>query len=464
MKVVFASSEVYPFSKTGGLADVAGALPAALSRLGHELLVISPWYRDLNADPHWIGDIAVPFDGRFEPAGIGTLERDGVRFAFIGNPLFSREQLYGYQDDVRRFALFSRALPQAAARLGFQPDLFHLNDWHTALTALVLTDGWHLPAGFSGLKSLLSVHNVQFQGEAELDETIWWLRLPREARDTWLNRLGRANALQGGIGSAALVNTVSPTYAREVQDAAWGHGLHTGFRTLAAAGRFSGVLNGLDTDVWNPAADRALPRPYDAATVTAGKAAARAELTQRYSLPADRPLLTAVSRLSDQKGIDVLLDAVPGLLQLGFSVMVLGSGDPGLELQLEQAAAQESRLAFHRGFNESLAHLIYAAADLLVMPSRFEPCGLNQLIAMRYGTLPLVRATGGLIDTVDHLQTGFLFDHAAAWSLLGSAELAASLYGTERFREMQQAAMAKDFSWDRSARRYSNLYSGILDQ
>src|SRR5690554_6157301 len=166
MRILFVVSEVYPFSKTGGLADVAGALPAALVRLGHEVLVVSPWYASLKARPYWIGDIFVPFDGRFEAAGIGTLERDGVHYAFIGNPDFSRQELYGYPDDTRRFSLFTRAIPQAAERLGFAPDVIHVNDWHAAYLPLVLDRGWHLPEGFRGIRSLLTIHNVQFQGES----------------------------------------------------------------------------------------------------------------------------------------------------------------------------------------------------------------------------------------------------------------------------------------------------------
>lgn len=462
MRVVFAASEVYPFSKTGGLADVAGALPRALTQLGHELLVISPWYSGLNASPYWIGDIEVPFDGGFESAGIGTLEQAGVRYAFIGNPLFSRERLYGYPDDARRFALFTRAIPQAAARLGFRPELFHVNDWHSACLPLVLERGWHLPEGFSGLRSLLTVHNVQFQGEADLDETIWWLRLPREARDSWLNRFGRANALQAGLGSATQVNTVSPTYAEEVLTPAFGYGLHDSFRAVHDTGRFSGILNGLDTSVWNPAADPALPQTYTVEELSAGKAAARLQLTRRYGLETERPLLAAVSRLSHQKGIDLLVSAAPALSAMGWSLFILGSGDSGPETALEQLAAADPNVAVSTAFNEELAHLTYAAADVLAVPSRFEPCGLNQLIAMRYGSLPLARATGGLADTISHLRTGFLFTEATSQGLLDGAELAYGLHGSERFSELQSAAMSQDFSWRESARRYAQLYSVIV--
>ncbi len=464
MRIVFAASEVYPFSKTGGLGDVAGALPGALQQLGHEVLVISPWYAELNARPYWIGDIQVPFDGQFETTGIGTLERDGVRYAFIGNPLFSREQLYGYGDDTRRFALFTRAIAPAAERLAFRPDLFHANDWHTAYLPLVLQHGRHLPDGYSGLPSLLTIHNVQFQGESGLEEATWWLRLPHGVRNSWMNRLGRGNAMQAGLGSATHINTVSPTYAREVMEPDYGHGLEDSFRTVREAGRFSGVLNGLDTTVWNPATDMDLPQAYAEATMQQGKAAAKTELVRRFSLDPDRPLMAAVSRLSDQKGIDVLAAAANDLTGQGWTLFVLGSGDRELEDSLQELAGGNPHVAFHSGFSEALAHLTYAAADVLAIPSRFEPCGLNQMIAMRYGTLPLARSTGGLADTIQHLRTGFLFDHAADWSLLGGAEQAMGLYGTERFSAMQHEAMRQDFSWTDAARRYAQLYSVILDR
>ncbi len=463
MRILFAASEVYPFSKTGGLADVSGALPAALVRLGHEVLVVSPWYAGLNARPFWIGDIQVPFDGRFETAGVGTLEQDGVRYAFIGNPAFSREELYGYPDDTKRFALFTRAVPEAAARLDFQPDLVHANDWHSACLPLLLQMGWHLPDGLRDLPSLLTIHNVQFQGESGLDEATWWLRLPGSARDTWLNRFGRGNALQAGLGHSSHVNTVSPNYAREILTAEFGHGLDDSFREVAQQGRLSGILNGLDTRVWDPMNDGHLPRSFGTDGFRQGKRAAKEALCRRFGLDASRPLMAAVSRMADQKGMDLLVDAADHLVGQGWSLFILGSGDEQLEESVRSIAAAEPHVAAWLGFDESLAHLTYAAADVLAIPSRFEPCGLNQMIAMRYGTLPLARATGGLLDTVDHLRTGFLFEHSSPASLLGGAQLARELYGSSGFEAMQRAALAQDNSWEASARRYSELYSVIVD-
>lgn len=462
MRIIFASSEVFPFSKTGGLADVAGALPAALADLGHDVLVVSPWYAGLRGAPYWIGDVAVPFAGRFEPVGVGTLERDGVRYAFVGNPVFSRDQPYGHADDTRRFALFSRAVPQVAERVGFRPDVLHANDWHTGYLPLVLERGWHLPPGFEHVPSVFTVHNVQYQGESGLEEAAWWLRLPPEIAGSWLNHFGRANAMQAGMGSSRHVTTVSPTYAREIQEPEYGYGLDGSFRTLAQQRRLTGILNGIDTRVWNPAADELLPLPYDTANAAAGKAAAKERFCREYGLDMGRPLLAVVSRLAEQKGIDLLLEAAPGLLEQGFSLFVLGSGDGQLENGVAALAAGHPHAAAFIGYDEDLAHVTYAAADAVCVPSRFEPCGLVQLIGMRYGALPLVRHTGGLADTVSHLHTGFSFEHSSAWSLLGAAQVARDAYGTPVWDDLRRNAMNEDFSWNRSAQRFSGLYSGMV--
>ncbi|HEX7022983.1 MAG TPA: glycogen synthase [Trueperaceae bacterium] len=459
MRVLFASSEVYPFSKTGGLADVAGALPQALAGLGHEVLVLSPWYRTLVADPAplWIGDVEVPFENSRSLCGVGTLERDGVRYAFVGHEDFRREQLYGYPDDVRRFARFTRALPQVAARLGFVPDVAHVHDWHSAYLPMLLERGWHLPEGFPGLPSILTVHNVQYQGVSGLDETLYWLQLPEELRQGPMNHAGSANALQAGVAFARAVTTVSPSYAREIQIPAYGYGLDGVFRKNA--GKLSGILNGLDTDVWNPTSDPALVERYGVDTLEC-KGAGKRSVCQRFGLAPERPLLGVVSRLAEQKGIDLLLAAAARLFDMGWSIFMLGSGEQQLEEQVRQLAANRpDRAVAVVGYDETLAHLLYAAADALAVPSRFEPCGLSQMIAMRYGTLPVARATGGLKDTIRPGHTGFLFGPMSAEALLGACEEARIVYGDEgRWRAMMQEAMRQDFSWDRSAQAYDGLY------
>ena len=460
MRVAFASSEVQPFSKSGGLADVAGALPKALARLGHEVLVVSPWYATLNARPLWIGDVLAPFDGGFEGVGIGTLEREGVRYVFVGHRDYQRDSLYGYADDVRRFCRFTRAIPQAAERVGFLPDVIHVNDWHTAYLPMVLADGWHLPEGWPGLPSVFTVHNVAFQGESGLAETLWWLRLPASLKGSYMHHFGRANAMQAGLGFATHVTTVSPRYALEVQQPSFGHRLDGTFRHIQD--RFTGVLNGIDTEECNPATDVHLPRAYSHEDASA-KAASKEALERVLGLRPGRPIVGVVSRFADQKGIDLVLAAADRLLDQGWALALLGSGDPVLEAQAAALAARNpGTVGAHIGFDEALAHLVYAGSDVLAVPSRFEPCGLSQLIAMRYGALPLARDTGGLHDTVQHGVTGFLFEAASASALASAAADALRSYGTTAWDTMRHAAMTQDFGWERSAATYAQLYEHVI--
>ena len=462
MRVLFVSAEVHPYSKTGGLADVAGALPRALASLGHEVLVVTPWYATLRASPPplWIGDVPAPFAGAMQPVGVGTLEAGGVRYAFVGHDDFQRDRLYGYADDVRRFCRFTRAVPQVSERLGFVPELAHVNDWHAAYLPMLLAHGWHLPTAFPGLPSILTVHNVQYQGESGIDEALWWLRLPGALAGTAIDHFGRANALQAGLGFASRVTTVSPRYAEEVQRPEYGYTLDGSFRHLRD--RMVGILNGLDTDEWDPATDPHLPAPFDADDA-AGKAACKATLAARLGLPAGPPLIGVVSRLADQKGIDLVLAAGDRMVAQGWSLAVLGSGEAALEQALRALADRHpGRVSVSIGFDETLAHLIYAGCDALAVPSRFEPCGLSQMIAMRYGTLPIARDTGGLHDTVEHERTGFLFEPLTAEGLLWAAGLARETFGTAAWQRMMTRAMRKDFSWTRSADAYAALYGDVV--
>lgn len=462
MRILFAASEVVPFSKAGGLGDVGGALPQALVRLGHEVLVVTPWYERLGGAkaPLWIGDVEVPFAGGTLQVGVGTLEDGGVRYAFVGHPVFRRQQLYGYADDAWRFALFSRAVPSVSARVGFRPDVVHANDWHTGHLPLVLAHGWHLPEGFPRVGSVFTVHNAQYQGESDMAETLSWLRLPGSLAGSFANHFGRFNALKAGAGFAARVTTVSPTYATELTRPEYGYGLDGAFRSLA--GRLVGILNGLDVEAWDPATDPHLPANYDAAHPNA-KATSQVRLRERFGLEPGLPVIGAVSRLVEQKGIDLLLGAAPRLLEMGWGLVVLGTGDPALEVAaLALAADAPGRVGVTIGFDEPLSRLVYAGSDALAMPSRFEPCGLGQMIAMRYGTLPLVRATGGLLDTVAHRRTGFVFEHATADGLAWAASEAMAVGpGTDAWRSLQQAAMRQDHSWASSARRYAALYEAV---
>ncbi len=463
MRILFVSSEVYPFSKTGGLADVAGALPIALARQGHNVLVVSPWYKTLKATPQplWIGDVSVPFDGGFSDCGVGTLERDGVRYAFVGHSDYQRDELYGYSDDAYRFARFTRAVAQVAERLDFRPDIVHANDWHVGHLPMVLAHGWHLPEGFPGLPSVFTVHNVQHQGASDLGATLYWLRLPSDLSDSFANHFGRANAMQSALGFAHHVTTVSPTYAEEIKQPEYGYGLDGTFRHID--GKLTGILNGLDVDVWDPRTDPHLVQPYDAETFFV-KWLTKSQLCERFGLEPSLPLMGSVSRLADQKGIDLVLYALNALLGQGWNLLVLGSGDKQMEATLRGATdAHPGRVGSFIGYNEDLAHQVYAGCDALIVPSRFEPCGLSQMIAMRYGTLPVARATGGLRDTIDHGRTGFLFDHISSDGVLWASSQARETYrDAENWQQMMHAAMAEDFSWDSSAQAYAALYERLV--
>lgn len=462
MRVLFPSAEVAPFSKTGGLGDVAAALPRALARLGHEVLVVTPWYATLKGrqQPYWVGDIEVAYNGGFEKAGVGTLEKDGVRYAFVGHQDYNRPQLYGYSDDVRRFARFSRAVPEAAHRLGFAPNVVHAHDWHTGFVPLLLARGWHLPPGFTYLPSVFTVHNVQFQGQANMAQVLHWLRLGADVANTYLNHFGVANAMQAGVGFAARVTTVSPTYAQELQSPEFGFMLDGTFRSESA--KLSGILNGIDVVEWNPATDSHIARNYSVDDL-AGKADCKASLCREFGLDSDRPLLVVISRFAEQKGIDLVVSAGQSLVNMGWNLLFLGTGDEALENGVRHlGTSRPGRAAAMIGYDEALSHRIYAGADALAVPSRFEPCGLTQMIAMRYGTVPLVRATGGLKDTVVQGHTGFVFEHATRQGVLWAAEQALKAHATPTWQAMQLAGMRQDLSWDRSAKAYADLYASVL--
>jgi starch synthase len=463
--LLHATAEADPFAKTGGLADVLGALPAAQARTGHSVLVVHPWYATLRADPAplWIGDVAVPFDGGEETVGVGTLDvpvaGGVVRFAFVGHEGFRRGALYGYPDDARRFALFARAVPSVAARLGFTPDVVHAHDWHAALVPALVRHAAHLPPAFGRPGTVLTVHNAQYQGHADAADVVRWARLPGELAGPLALR-GRGNLLHAGLATADRVTTVSPTYARELLQPAVGYGLEAAFAALGE--RLSGILNGIDEVAFDPARDPALAAPFDAADL-GGKALCTHALETEFGLDGGRPLLGVVSRFADQKGIDLLFGALPALVAQGWNLVVLGSGAPDLE---EAAAAAfvryPGRVAGRIGYDEGLARRIYGGADALAVPSRFEPCGLAQLIAMRDATLPVARATGGLADTIDDDRTGFLFGPATVAGLVDALDRARRAHAdTAAWHARRTAAARERFGWSRAVAAYDLLYRAL---
>ena len=473
LSILMIASEALPFSKTGGLGDVAGALPLALGRLGHRVTLVTPKYRAVQSQ----GTIRTIQVGGIGGAIADTrlIEQpltDNVRAVLVDRPeLYDRESLYGaggdFPDNPRRFAFLCRAALEYAVQSGEAFDILHAHDWQAGLAPVYLRTRYAAESRLSGMTSVFTIHNLAYQGNFPSD----WLgplelgpeMMSVDALEFW----GQISLIKGGILFSDSVTTVSPTYAREIQTEEYGAGLDGVLATRAAV--LHGILNGIDHDRWDPRRDPFLPEPYDEQSLEKKESAKRAlfELLSPH-VPFDRfprPLVGVISRLVDQKGFDLFAEAVPSLLPSG-SFAVLGTGDLRYEkLLLDLAATYPDRFAAKIGFDESLAHLIEAAADIFLMPSRFEPCGLNQMYSMRYGTVPVVRATGGLADTVTDYNdaartgTGFTFRPYTAAAMLGAMERARAAFANSRtWKTLQVAGMRQDFSWDRSAGEYVKLY------
>ncbi len=472
MKVLFVTSEVAPFSKTGGLGDVAGALPAALAALGHDVKVVSPRYaevRDSRLTPtgHTIL-LRMPF-GAPQGALLSLKLSERLELLFLENaPFFEREGLYGdrwgeFGDNHRRFAYLTLGALQAAQRLRFIPDIIHFNDWQTGLGPVALRRGFQgTPLARS--RSVLTIHNLAYQGQFGKD-IMGDLGLPWElfTADNGLEFYDAVNFLKGGITFADALTTVSPTYAKEIQTSEQGFGLDGLLRRRQHV--LTGIVNGIDTDIWNPGTDRYLPahyRPQD----MAGKAVCKRALLERFGLPDDgAPVFGIVTRLAWQKGVDLLLDALPTALQAHMRFVAVGNGEGGYEEGLRQLQARfPGQVSVHIGFDPALSHLLEAGADFFLMPSRYEPCGLNQMYSLRYGTVPIVRATGGLVDTVEGgLEgNGILFEAFHRTALLAAIRRALALYADPpRLEAFRRRGMEKDFSWAASARKYEALYASL---
>ncbi len=428
------AAEAFPLLKVGGLADVVGALPKALKPLGVEATVLIPWVPWVEAQA--VGEVGFSFAGKEERAALGERVEGGVRFWLLGLPDFKRERLYGYPDDVRRFVRFALAARGLAP--GF--DLLHLHDWPAALLALY------------GFSTVYTIHNLAYQGLWDPGEFFHWTGLPWSLfHMEGLEFYGQVNLMKGGIVFAQRVTTVSPSYMEEIQTPEFGEGLDGVLRKHRP--KLRGILNGLDTLYWDPKADPHLPFPYGD---WAGKARMEAHLAEALGLKP--PVLGVVGRLVHQKGLDLVLEALPRLLELGYSLAVLGSGEEALEEGFARAMRERpGRVYFQRGYDEALAHRIYAGSHAFLMPSRFEPCGLSQMIAMRYGTPPVARRVGGLKDTIQDGRTGVLFDSAHPEGLLSGL---CRLEHLDR-SALGQAGMAEDFSWAKPAQAYLEVYREV---
>lgn len=484
LKILFITPEVEPFAKTGGLADVTAALPKALAQLGHEVRVVLPLYRQVNRERFHLQDTAARLQIRAGPTRLearvweAALPASPVRTYLIDCPsLFDRDGLYqeqgeDYPDNLRRFSVFSQAALRLLPLVRWQPDVVHCHDWQTALACAHLALG-SLGAApfFASMATVFTVHNLAYQGFFPKEQ--WPLtELPGRAFTIkGLEYYGKINCLKGGLVSAGLLTTVSPAYSREIQTQEFGCGLE-GVLT-ARREDLVGILNGIDPETWDPQTDPHISARYSVQQPS-GKALCKLALQRSQRLPESQELLIGmIQRLAEQKGIDLLLQAMEELMALPLQLVILGAGDPGYRRQLEQMAERfPQRLAVNLTFDDALAHQIEAGSDAFLIPSRFEPCGLNQMYSMRYGTVPIVRRVGGLADTVTDVSpatmaartaTGFMVEEHSARALVEAVKRALAAFGDHAlWASLMRTGMRQDWSWDRSARAYVGVYARAL--
>lgn len=475
MQIVFASAECAPFVKTGGLGDVAGSLPAALVRAGAEVIVMVPKYATIKdeykAQMEHFADFYVSLGWRNEYCGLEKLERDGVTYMFVDNErYFARDYPYGFFDDGERFAFFSKAITESLQHLpaGFECDILHCNDWQTALAPVFLREFYQGLPLYDRVKTVFSIHNVAFQGQFSdtvMEDILGVAHIPAAAMQLRCDACS-INYMLGALHYADAITTVSPTYAGEIQTPEFGEGLDGVLRERSYA--LQGILNGIDVAAFDPATDKRIAANY---TVDdrSGKAVCKAKLQEELGLEVrdDRPLMVMVTRLTRQKGLDLVMYALDRILSGGVQVAVLGTGDLDYEDGLRYFQDKyPGTMAARIEFDPALSQRMYAAADMFLMPSKFEPCGLSQIIAMRYGTLPIVRETGGLKDTVIPYNeftgegTGFSFSNFNGDEMGDAVFRAARLFWDNRdaWNQLVTQAMSQDFSWTRSADKYLDLY------
>lgn len=475
MQIVFASAECAPFVKTGGLGDVAGSLPAALVRAGAEVIVMVPKYATIKdeykAQMEHFADFYVSLGWRNEYCGLEKLERDGVTYMFVDNErYFARDYPYGFFDDGERFAFFSKAITESLQHLpeGFECDILHCNDWQTALAPVFLREFYQGLPLYDRVKTVFSIHNVAFQGQFSdtvMEDILGVAHIPAAATQLRCDACS-INYMLGALHYADAITTVSPTYAGEIQTPEFGEGLDGVLRERSYA--LQGILNGIDVAGFDPATDKRIAANY---TVDdrSGKAMCKAKLQEELGLEVrdDRPLMVMVTRLTRQKGMDLVMYALDRILAGGVQVAVLGTGDRDYEDGLRYFQDKyPGTMAARIEFDPALSQRMYAAADMFLMPSKFEPCGLSQIIAMRYGTLPIVRETGGLKDTVIPYNeftgegTGFSFSNFNGDEMGDAVFRAARLFWDNRdaWNQLVTQAMSQDFSWTRSADKYLDLY------
>jgi starch synthase len=479
LHVAFVTSELVPYVKTGGLADVSAALPKALARLGHKVTVFVPRYGTIPFPPGtFVGAVHVPVDGLNRSASFyEAKEASGVRVIFVEHPaFFDRPNPYGvgnrdYDDNHLRFAFFSRAALEFFRSRGERPDVFHAHDWQTGLLPVYLKTFYFDDATLGRSATLFTIHNLAYQGIFGVD-TLSPLGLPGHlASREGLEFHGGISYLKGGILFSELANTVSPQYAREIQTPDNGYGFDGILRSRAAD--LTGILNGVDYEEWDPRNDPRIAAPYSLEDLS-GKAACKADLLRAFSLPEypDLPIVGITSRLVYQKGFDVVVEAWYDWIHRPLRMVVLGTGERSVQDGFSALAMRApERFGVRFAYDDTLAHKIEAGSDLFLMPSRYEPCGLSQMYSMRYGTVPVVRATGGLVDTVEPFNpqkgtgTGFRYEHGDGTGMMWAIDQALSTFQHRpSWERLMRNGMSRDFSWERSAKGYVELYRRAIEK
>lgn len=471
MKVLFATSEAYPFAMSGGLADVSGALPKALRRRFVGCRIVMPLYSqisdELKEKMTFITSITVPVAWRRQYCGIFEAHLDGVIYYFIDNQYyFKREGLYGHYDDAERFAFFSRALLEILPHIGFTPDVIHCNDWQTAMVPVFLNEFYKQDPFYANIKTVFTIHNIQYQGRYGKELYGDVLGLP-EGRESIVEYDNCVNLMKGAIQCADKVTTVSPTYSREILEPYYSHGLDNILKEFTY--KLTGIVNGIDVDVYNPETDPLIYKNFTAETIS-DKAVNKRLLQEEMGLPVrdDAPVIGMVTRLVKHKGLDLVKHVFEELLKADLQFVILGSGEWEFETFFyEMAQKHPEKVALKLGFDQRLAHRIYAGADIFLMPSKSEPCGLAQMVALRYGTVPIVRETGGLNDTITDSQSGegngFTFKNFNAHEMQESVWRAIGGYNDKNGWDiLRKRAMNCDNSWGTSANAYIRLYKEII--
>ncbi len=472
MKVAVLSAEAVPYSKTGGLGDVAGALPKALRQVGVDSLLITPLYQQTkeNLIGHLaIDDLRVDWREQNYLAKVFYSEANGSPTFLIHAPeLFFRSSIYGFREDYERFAFFNHAALVLLRRIGNAPDIVHLNDWHCGFAAIEIAKLRRWDSFWQNTRTVFSVHNLAYQGVFGMEE-LWKLGFGDDFSRNAFSFDGAASALKAGLADSDMLSTVSRRYSYEIQTAENGYGLDWLLRQRS--NRLIGITNGVDYDVWNPATDFDLPAHFDAYDLS-GKLECKRQLLHKFFLPEnlERPIFASVTRLTSQKGFELIQQVAGEILATGAYFIALGSGEREYEDFLQGLRNfAPHQVGIYKGYNEQLAHQIEAGADMFLMPSRFEPCGLNQMYSLRYGTIPIVRAVGGLDDTVENFDrvngtgNGFKFNEFRADKFLEKIyEALFAYYETETWRKLQWNGMTTDNSWENAARKYVSLYQMTL--